>query len=199
MPIVQPGKRPGPRLAHSKVFGKKFAQGKKSGYASLNLTPMVDMFTIIVIYLIQSFNADGEILTMSKDIQLPAITPNSWKLERAPVISISAEAVLLDGTRIVDTRDLTRDEQWDSPSMVEALRDKRRLIEQSNLLLRGGDEPFRGIINVQADKQLEFKVLKKVMYACNQAGFASINFAGLTYTPQSGEGVETAMLVPGGH
>ena len=51
--IVRPGKRPGKRLSHSKVFGPKFLKGKKNGYLELNLTPMVDMFTMLVIFLIR--------------------------------------------------------------------------------------------------------------------------------------------------
>lgn len=194
MPIIQPGKRPGARLAKSKVFGKKMIGGKKSGYSSLNLTPMVDMLIIIVLYLIQSFNADGEILQMMSDIQLPTIT-SKLQLARAPVISVSAETILVDGSRVVDTRDLTRDETWNVPALEELLREKRREIEQSHMVLRGGQgEGFNGTINLQADKGLEFGILKKVMFACNAAGFSNINFAGLTVSAP-GE-VESASYTP---
>ena len=178
MPIVTPGKRPGVRLSKSKVFGKKGGFAKKhNGYANLNLTPMVDMFTIIVIFLLQNFSTDGEILFMSKDVQLPLIT-HRLQLERAPVVMISPEAVSLDGSRIVDISDVTRDETWNVPALEEALREKRSEIERSNQLL-GVSDGFKGIINIQADKTMKFQVLKKVMFACNQAGFSSMNFAGM--------------------
>jgi hypothetical protein len=64
MAIVEPGKRPGPRIEQSRVFSKKFARGKKSGYAGLMLTSLVDMFTIIVIFLLMNFSANGEVLYM---------------------------------------------------------------------------------------------------------------------------------------
>lgn len=181
MPIVIPGKRPGVRLSKSKVFGKKGGFSKKhGGYASLNLTPMVDMFTIIVIYLLQNFSSDGDMLFMSKDIQLPTITAK-LKLERAPVVSVSAETISVDGARILDVADLTRDETWNVPELEEVMREKRRNIEQSSQLL-GSGEPFKGVVNIQADKGVQFRILKKVMFACNQAGFGSINFAGMTVT-----------------
>ncbi len=180
MPIVTPGKHPGVRLSKSKVFGKKGGFGRKrSGYASLNLTPMVDMFTIIVIYLLQNFSSDGDILYMSKDIQLPNITAKA-KLERAPVIGVSAESVSLDGARVVESSELTRDETWNVPALEEKLREARQKIEQSQALL--GGSPFKGVINVQADKGVKFQILKKVMFACSQAGFGSINFAGMQMT-----------------
>ena len=179
MPIVTPGKRPGVRLARSRVFGKKLKAGKRGGYANLNLTPMVDMFTIIVIYLLQNFSSDGDILFMSKDISLPNITAK-MKLERAPVLAVSSETISLDGARVVDTADLTKDDTWNIPALEEALREKKRNIEQTNLVLRGGQgEGFKVIVNVQADKTIQFKILKKVMFACNATGFGNINFAGM--------------------
>lgn len=180
MPIVTPGKRPCARLQKSKVFGKKGGFGKKhGGYASLNLTPMVDMFTIIVIYLIQNFSSDGDILYMSKDIQLPNITAQ-MKLERAPVVSVSAESVSLDGSRVIDVADLTRDETWNIPALEEAMREARKKIEASSDAFRG--DGFKGVVNIQVDKAVQFKVLKKVMFACNQAGFGNVSFAGYTVT-----------------
>jgi biopolymer transport protein ExbD len=183
MPIVTPGKRPGARLMKSKVFGKKggFSK-KKGGYANLNLTPMVDMFTIIVIYLLQNFSTDGDILFMSKDIQLPSIT-SKLALERAPVVSVSADSISVDGARVVDVIDLTRDDTWNVPALEESMREKRRNIEQSAQMFNG--KPFTGVVNMQADKGVEFKILKKVMFACNQAGFFNINFAGMTVTAPS--------------
>src|SRR5207244_13174902 len=109
MAIVTPGKRPGDRVAASKVFGKKFNRGKKQGYATLMLTSLVDMFTIIVIFLLMNFSANGEVLYMSKDIKLPDAFHGA-QLERAPVISVSAVAVTFDGRMLLQTGDLDTDD-----------------------------------------------------------------------------------------
>src|SRR6202165_318957 len=107
MAIVTPGKRPGDRIAASRVFGKKFVRGKKSGYASLMLTSLVNMFTIIVIFLLMNFSANGEVLYMSKDIKLPDAYHGA-QLERAPVVSVSAEAVTFDGRMLLNAGDLDK-------------------------------------------------------------------------------------------
>lgn len=184
MPIVTPGKRPGIRLSKSKVFGKKLRGGKKGGYANLNLTPMVDMFTIIVIYLLQNFSADGEILFMSNDIKLPSITAR-LQLERAPVVAVSDNTVSINGRFVVDVGDLTRDDTWNVPALEEILLEERKKIEQMSAMLNRGPDGFKGIINVQADKKIPFKILKKVMFACNAAGFGNINFAGMTVSAKA--------------
>ena len=110
MAIVAPGKRFGKRLEHSKVFGHGGAHmGKKSVNSDLNVTPLVDMFVILVLFLIANFSATGEILQMSKDIQLPAAT-HVQDLEIAPVVTVTNEDVLCDGVEIGRVADLTRDD-----------------------------------------------------------------------------------------
>ena len=90
--INRPGmmKPPGPRLRkHIPLkFVTKHGTGKKSGYAELNLTSMVDMLTILVVFLLQTFSASGELLSVSKNITLPEAI-NFRDLEQAPIISVS--------------------------------------------------------------------------------------------------------------
>jgi len=176
MAIVTPGKRPGARVAGSKVFGKKFARGKKSGYAELMLTSLVDMFTIIVIFLIQNFSANGEVLYMSKDIKLP-FAVHGVNLERAPVISVSPDAVTVDGKQVAQTDDLSKSDVLNVPELEDALREEKR--KYDTIHANDPEHPFRGLVNVQADKKITFKVIKKVMFACNQSGFGNINFAAM--------------------
>ena len=177
MAIVTPGKRPGDRIAASRVFGKKFARGKKQGYASLMLTSLVDMFTIIVIFLLMNFSANGEVLYMSKDIKLPDAYHGA-QLERAPVISVSNDSVTFDGKLLISTADLAKGDVLNVPELEDALRDEKRRYEQIHA--NDPDHPFKGLVNVQADRRIAFKVIKRVMFACNQSGFGNINFAALS-------------------
>jgi biopolymer transport protein ExbD len=175
MAIVTPGKRPCDRIAQSKAFGKKFLRAKRGVYAALTLTSLVDVMTIIVIFLLMNFSANGEVLYMSKDIKLPDAYHGA-ELERAPVISISAEAVTFDGRMLLNTGELAKD-GLNVPEIEEALRDEKRRYE--TIHRNDPDQPFRGLVNVQADKRIPFKVIKRVMFACNQSGFGNISFAAL--------------------
>ena len=44
-------------------------------------------------------------------------------------------------------------------------------------LLHPNPEDFKGLVIVQADKMVDFKIIKKVMYTCSVAGYANVNFA----------------------
>jgi len=188
MAIVEPGKRPCARIEQSRVFSKKFVRGKKNGYASLMLTSLVDMFTIIVIFLLMNFSANGEVLYMSKDIKLPDAYHGA-QLDRAPVISVSPEAVTFDGHQVTATDELTKGDVLNVPALEDALRDERRRYE--TIHARDPEHPFRGLVNVQADRKIPFKVIKRIMFACNQSGFGNINFAALA---KEGEGQRRVAL-----
>src|SRR3954469_2330201 len=176
MAIVTPGKRPCDRIAQSRVFGKKFSRGKRGVYAALTLTSLVDVMTIIVIFLLMNFSANGEVLYMSKDIKLPDAYHGA-QLDRAPVVSISADAVTFDGRQVAQTPDLMKGDALNVPELEDALRDEKRRYDQ--VRQNDPDHPFRGLVNVQADRKIPFKVIKRIMFACNQSGFGNINFAAL--------------------
>ncbi len=183
MAIVAPGKRPGERLSQSRVFAKKFSRGKKGANAGIMLTSLIDVMTILVIFLLMNFSANGEVLYMTKDIKLPDAYHGAV-IERAPVISVSADALTFDGKMLLQTADLDKGDVLNVPELEDALREEKRRYEQIHA--NDPDHPFRGLVNVQADRRIPFKVIKRVMFACNQSGFGNINFAALSRG--SGEG-----------
>ena len=177
MAIVTPGKRFGIRLAHSKVFGHHAVTGKKIGFADLNVTPMVDMFVILVLFLIANFSSTGEILSMSKDIQLPEAA-NSNELQLAPVVMVSQEEVVISGNLIGRIDDLTREDYLNIPPLEERLREMKKQYEDLHMAAANPDA-FKGDINIQADQQVEFRIIKRIMFSCASAGYVNIAFATL--------------------
>ncbi|WP_373046678.1 ExbD/TolR family protein [Vulgatibacter sp.] len=170
--IVKPGKRPGKRLSKSKVFGSKFAKGKHGTNIELNLTSMIDVFVLLVIFLIQQFSADGDLLFMTDKIRMPEAA-NYEQIERAPVVQVSSEEISIEGSRVAQVADIEGEEYWNIPALEEKLRDQKKAYE----MVRGSGEGFKGDINIQADKAVPFKIVKRVMYSANQAGYFNINFA----------------------
>src|SRR5437764_3772432 len=165
----------GPRL--KKFISLDFVRARKSGgrsvYAELNLTSMVDMVTILVVFLLQTFSASGELLTVQKNITLPE-AQNYKDLEQAPIIAVSKDSVTLDGHMVADATVLNQENTADW-KIVE-LHDTLVTLKNNYKLLHPSDE-WKGIVIVQADKGVDFKVIKKVMYSCAMAGYQNVNFA----------------------
>lgn len=186
MPIVQPGKRPSPRFAKSKVFGGKLLRGRRSVNAELNVVPMVDMMTMLVIFLLQQFSATGEVLYMQKDIKLPEAA-HGQTIEVAPVIAISAEQVVVGGQKVADVRDLESDQaMMNIQGLEERLRDDKKRWDFIHQNDPDREKAWKGDVNIQADVKVPFRILKRVMFSAAQAGYYNINFAALEVSTATG-------------
>jgi biopolymer transport protein ExbD len=184
MAIHAPGKRFGKRLQHSKVFGHGL-HGSKSVNADLNVTPLVDMFVILVLFLIANFSATGEILSMSKDIELPEAA-NTDELQLAPSVQVSKDQVIVSGVSVGRVDDLTREDYLNIPALEEKLRDMKKQFEDLHNAANDSGS-FKGDVNIQADKKVQFRIIKRVMFSCAAAGYGNIAFATMAASQQGKE------------
>ena len=113
--------------------------GRKSLYAPLNLVAYIDMMTMLVIFLLMSFSATGEILFVQKNIVLPD-AQNWTDLERAPVIGVSKDVVTLDGSQVATADELMKDSATGDFKIAE-LHDKLVTLKNNYKLLH----PSRGV------------------------------------------------------
>ncbi len=177
MPIVTPGKRPAMRFKKSKIIGGKISRGRRAINAELNVVPMVDIMTMLVIFLLQQFSSTGEVLYMQKDIKLPD-AHHGQMIDIAPVVAISADQVVVTGVKVADVGDLDRDSGYlNIPGVEERLRDEKKRWE----FIHKADPSSKwdGIVNIQADKGVPFRIVKRVMYSCGVAGYFNVNFAAI--------------------
>lgn len=174
MPIYAPGKRINPTLA------RRTGTGKKSVYAGLFLTSMVDMFAIMVIFLLQSFSSEGELIVLPPGLELPK-AKNVGTLERAPSLVIGKDIIMFEGVEIAKTPDVDRQEEWAIPALQEALKaykvkmaaDAAKLSPEMQALNQKPEQK----INISADKSLLFGTVKKVIYNAGFIGFPDFRFA----------------------
>ena len=177
MPIVTPGKRPAKRFEKSRILGGKMLKGRKSTNAELNVVPMVDMMTMLVIFLLQQFSSTGEVMYMQKDIKLPD-AQHGQMIEVAPVVAISAQQVVVTGVKVADIADMDRDSGYlNIPALEERLRDEKKRWEFIHK--QDPSSKWDGIVNIQADKGVPFRIVKRVMYSAAVAGYFNVNFAAL--------------------
>src|SRR5213595_1280287 len=114
----------GPRLYHSVPFKhlvKKTgsaAGGGKATNIALNLTPFVDMMTILVTFLLMVFSSTGQLLTAQKGLVLP-IAQARETLQQAPVIIVTKSEITYQGQLVATVDSVLRD---DSPTFkIDAL------------------------------------------------------------------------------
>jgi biopolymer transport protein ExbD len=64
--------------------------------------------------------------------------------------------------------------------LEEKLREMKKQYEDLHSLAKDDASGFKGDVNIQGDKDVPFKIMKRVMFSCATAGYNNINFAVMT-------------------
>ena len=157
-------------LVHTRHLVDQRKSKKKTFH--LNLAPMVDMFSILVIYLIMNFSSSGEVFFISKDIKIPQASKGQ-PMQSFPLISVVADKVMFDaenkeGGDALYVEDINDGQLPKLRKMLQNIKEVEKQI--------GGDAGFRGQINLQADEKTPIEDVKKVMRVLIDEGWTGINF-----------------------
>lgn len=147
----------------------------KNPLAQLNLTPMVDIFAVLLIFLLKSYSTEGVILTSNHGLELPASTSS---LQPVPTLTLTLtkEAVFVEDRRVQDLESLEREEDLLIPELAKTL--KIHTERQARFLAAVSPQSLPDPrVTILADRTLPFRVLEKVMYTCSREGFTDISLA----------------------
>lgn len=125
------------------------------------LTSLVDVMTILLVFLIKSFSVEGNIITPSEDLLLPVSTSEKPPRPRCS-IEITRQAVLCEGQTIESVADIAAADSLMIPSLFSWMQLQRA---------KGTDTADVKEVMIQCDREVEFNIVKKVMYTCSRAGF----------------------------
>jgi len=144
---------------------------KKSKF-SLSLAPMVDMFSVLVIFLLMNFSSSGEVFFVSKEIKLPRAS-KGIPMQSFPLISVVGDQVVFDADKVEGSGRVSISEPnaEDMPKLREMLSRIKRIEGQID-----PSKPFKGQVNLQADKKTDVDRVKQVMRVLIQEGWTGINF-----------------------
>ncbi len=140
---------------------------KKGKTAGLNLVSLMDIFTILVFFLMVN-SSEVEVLQSSSKIKLPDSTSEK-RPENRLVISVSEDDLIVQGRPVAKIEALV----GDAAPMIQGL--KTELEYQAN---RRGEVPEGGFeITVMGDKEVPYWLLKKILLTCQNTDFAQVSLA----------------------
>jgi biopolymer transport protein ExbD len=151
-------------------------QHKARGGAAMdmNLVSLIDVFTILIFFLLSS--ASGvETLVSPKAVKLPLSAA-----EKAPkdtvVLVVSGEEILAEGRRVAMVADVLASPQDLIPTLkaeldLLATRTAVRVENQTKIASDGH------AVTIMADKDIPYRLLRKVMVTCASANFVDVAFA----------------------
>jgi biopolymer transport protein ExbD len=154
---------------------RRATRARRPSLLVLNITSMLDMFTILIIFLLKSYSAEGIILTIPADLYLPQSTTRSAP-EPGLVVEVSKNTLVVDGKKLdLDLEAIQNSEQLLVDSLYEHLMVKARQYEEISEL--NPNAGFTGRLVLEGDREITFKLLKKILYTCGQAGFINQSLA----------------------
>jgi biopolymer transport protein ExbD len=137
----------------------------------LNLTSLMDVFTILVFFLLVN-SSSSEVLQTPKQIKLPDSIVET-KPRETVVIMVSPEMVVVQGENVIGTPELLESKTEMVPEVTERLAQlERNIIGISTRAAVEGKE-----ITLLADKTIPFRALKKIMSTCTNSGYGRISLA----------------------
>lgn len=150
---------------------KRMTRAKRHRPPALNLVSLMDIFTILVFFLLVNQSSSEE-LPSPDIIKLPD-SVSEQKPEQTIIILITADQVLINGEIVVTASEALAVED----SVIPAVR--ARLQQESERVVSqvGAANERSRQVTIMGDKQIQFRLLKKVMASCTAAGYEKISLA----------------------
>lgn len=144
---------------------------RNKGTGALNLVSLMDIFTILVFFLLVN-SSDVEVLPNAKDLQLPESIAEE-KAKETVVILIGEENIIVQGEPIASVDEVMAIKGNDIPALRQALKS-----QNDRVLRREAKDDIAGReVTIMGDKDIPYRLLKKVMATCTASDYGRISLA----------------------
>ncbi|MCM5679903.1 biopolymer transporter ExbD [Schlegelella sp. S2-27] len=144
---------------------------RNQSHVDMNLVALIDIFTILIFFLLSS--ATGvEILASPKAVKLPQSTAETAPRETIVVV-VSADEILVDGRRVAGVSEVMGTEG----DLIAPLKAELDVLRSSRKVIREENEALSKAVTIMGDKQIPYRLLRKVMYTAARADFTDVSFA----------------------
>ena len=164
----------------------RFSRGKKKEQVfDIDITSLLDILTIMLVFLLQSYNSSGVIINVPKGLELPKSTSESLNTFGVN-IQVSKSQIWVDDKEVVNTENVSQPNLFDQGGrrivpLFDQLVKIKEVIKQSEKLSPNAKK-FSGVANLVGAKSIKYSYLKRVMYTCATAGFKEFKFVVLTHS-----------------
>ncbi len=148
----------------------------------LNIVAMMDMMTIILVFLLKSYQASAINVNMGADLTIPQSTTQLHPQENITV-TVSLKEVAVNDRKVVpvqgglipaSVKEGGRADAFYVGAVFDAL--KKEVDKQKYIARFNKDAPFTGRINVVADRKIPYRTLMEVLYTAGQAELGEYKF-----------------------
>jgi biopolymer transport protein ExbD len=124
------------------------------------LTSLIDVMTFLLVFLIKSFSVQGDVITPSANLELP-VSNSRTPPKPAASVEITKNNVMAEGKVLSPLTSMDKTDPLLIPGVYKWM---------AFLHSRLSDTLPHEVL-IQADREIEYIHLKRVMYSCSKAGF----------------------------
>jgi len=169
-------------VLRKKKAGKR--KHKREKAPELNIDSLMDILTIILVFLLKSYATDPVNIESSADLQIPKsgalLKPAATVNITVSRTAISVDNMAIPGLELKDGKvDASQKRQGEDSYFITQLNkvlvdavEKKRKLESIN-----PDVKFDGTCTIIMDRELPYRLLTEVMYTAGQAEFSKFKFA----------------------
>jgi biopolymer transport protein ExbD len=148
---------------------------KRQGEAGLIITSLIDVFVIVLVYLIRSVSSEGSLMTSADNLVLPMSKRSKSPTEISLTIIGDQKHITVDDVVLMDTEAVRKQDSLLVKPVLDVLTKKREEERKAEVL--GLIKEATGKVVVQFDKNTPYDIVTKVMATCGYAGYNNIKFA----------------------
>ncbi len=143
---------------------------KRLKVPGLNLVSLMDIFTILVFFLLVNSSTAVQ-LPGTKDLKLP-LSSAEKKPEETLTLMITTKDLLVQGRKVASVDEILASKDDTIPALAEELKFQAR-----KRLVAGAEEKEGRHITIMGDKNVPYRLLKKIMATCTEADYRNIALA----------------------
>ena len=136
-------------------------------FVGLSMVSLMDIFTILVFFLLVN-SSDGEVLPTANSVRLPESVA-----EKSPkptlVVTVNDQDILVQGRKVASVGDVMN-------AAGELIGPLQTELDYQARRARGKGEKARDV-TIMGDKEIPYRLLKKIMLTCVRAKYENISLA----------------------
>jgi biopolymer transport protein ExbD len=150
---------------------KRFARKKKMDPVDVDITSLLDILTILLVFLLKSYNASDLKLDLQKGLEI-ADSDARTMTRFAPVIQVNKEAKVF-----LNNKEIGRlPASGEMNALTQALRTEREKLDSANALKSQNQKINTELVNLVFDKEMDYGVVQRVMHDSALAGYSQFKF-----------------------
>ncbi|HXY22124.1 MAG TPA: biopolymer transporter ExbD [Burkholderiaceae bacterium] len=157
-------------MKHTPLERRALRKSRNQSLVDMNLVSLIDIFTILIFFLLSN-SAEIQALPNSKAVKLPESVADQSPKETVVVV-VNDSDILVQGRKVASVAE-AMSTQEDMIAPLKAELD----IQASHEMIRRENAPENKPITIMGDKNIPYRLLRKVMYTCARANFSEVSFA----------------------